>query len=1065
MKKVISVILFTFSVLPAILGQALNYKTVFTCDFDQISKASDDDPWRHIPLDKDLEGESANKFYDDEKIFSLPSNYQHTSLLGYGIISEMPEVDEAPGGRIVYYSGLKDHTTGNGYMLICKNWMKAISVRGYDLEKGDKVRVSFYTQDLITLETSYGDIFVKCNTQRTNYAGMEYNEEFYDHSKLARTSTEGWNLISYEFDLEKATDSIYVYLCSPTDSYGGACFDDIKVEVAKLGPYTSVAPNQYFKLYKNVNFDASSSHESENPASRGAGMDKTSEGYSSDKYSDTYGDSTYCILHYVTSEQNKDHSYEELRDLGTGNAESKGYYFYGTDYHLSTPIKAGAGDVYYCELYYASLPKAGNNAKFHIEVTDKNKLLYKSAVLQGKNQWEWTPITFSFGLPQGFDASTLTLSVVSEEGNSTPFALDDISIFTASKSGDVKYKIIVDSNNPNLGCVNGRTYQFFTGNNSKEWPCTYTAVPFNGSRFVQWSDGETAAQRTLRWPGKDTTIHAIFEKIDNCISVNITSSNDSLGTVEFEDKCYDLIERCTITAKAEKGCSFVQWSDGVMSPTRVLILTRDTSIVAIFKENSSHTITFVNNNNRNFSVKISSYGTSSKLLMDQSFFGDSGIVHVSDPIPHNTKLSIFSHYLNNHTEGELFRWEIGGQALYTESVTLTLTSDTTIYMYEDSIKEYKLNIQPYDTTTGIAKIYYGSVSHDINDTVPVKVKGIEDDFTYNCSRYPQPGYYNILFMNRQEGRLYNNLIIHSDTSVYYIFDNTRVVYVSSNDSSMGLIHVSTTLDTLTTHEYVKVHNTQITGSFTAEAKPGYKFLGWEEVDEAYDKIKKIQHVSTPTVECPLYQPIFTLRAKFGLDIKHPLNVIYDTTMCDIKGLGEYSDNEMVEVEAIAKPNFAFRYWITPEGKQLSDAKITIPASEEITYEAVCGVDSVRLTIEVNDPLLGMTSGSGKYKAGSTITITAEKKTGGRFMGWEDGVKSESRKITLGWDLQEVSYCAYFVSASGLENVENDLDNGNVDVYTLTGIKIRSNVERAHALDGLDRGIYIVGNKKMIYMKE
>lgn len=38
---------------------------------------------------------------------------------------------------------------------------------------------------------------------------------------------------------------------------------------------------------------------------------------------------------------------------------------------------------------------------------------------------------------------------------------------------------------------------------------------------------------------------------------------------------------------------------------------------------------------------------------------------------------------------------------------------------------------------------------------------------------------------------------------------------------------------------------------------------------------------------------------------------------------------------------------------------------------------------------------------------------------------------------------------------------NVDVYTITGIKVRSGVSKDKATDGLSKGIYIIGNKKYI----
>lgn len=50
--------------------------------------------------------------------------------------------------------------------------------------------------------------------------------------------------------------------------------------------------------------------------------------------------------------------------------------------------------------------------------------------------------------------------------------------------------------------------------------------------------------------------------------------------------------------------------------------------------------------------------------------------------------------------------------------------------------------------------------------------------------------------------------------------------------------------------------------------------------------------------------------------------------------------------------------------------------------------------------------------------------------------------------------------SSIKNVEIDV---NVDVYTITGVKIRENIRRSEALLGLPRGLYIVGNEK-VYIK-
>lgn len=50
--------------------------------------------------------------------------------------------------------------------------------------------------------------------------------------------------------------------------------------------------------------------------------------------------------------------------------------------------------------------------------------------------------------------------------------------------------------------------------------------------------------------------------------------------------------------------------------------------------------------------------------------------------------------------------------------------------------------------------------------------------------------------------------------------------------------------------------------------------------------------------------------------------------------------------------------------------------------------------------------------------------------------------------------------TGIVNITPD-NSTKVDVYTITGMKIRSQVERNDAINGLSKGIYIIGNKKYL----
>ena len=52
--------------------------------------------------------------------------------------------------------------------------------------------------------------------------------------------------------------------------------------------------------------------------------------------------------------------------------------------------------------------------------------------------------------------------------------------------------------------------------------------------------------------------------------------------------------------------------------------------------------------------------------------------------------------------------------------------------------------------------------------------------------------------------------------------------------------------------------------------------------------------------------------------------------------------------------------------------------------------------------------------------------------------------------------------SGIDTIENNCP-ANVDVYSITGVKVKAGINAAHATDGLPSGLYIVGNKKVIVL--
>ena len=114
---------------------------------------------------------------------------------------------------------------------------------------------------------------------------------------------------------------------------------------------------------------------------------------------------------------------------------------------------------------------------------------------------------------------------------------------------------------------------------------TLTATAAAHYRFVQWSDGESANPRTVMVTG-DASYTAVFEPI--VYTVTVTASNYAMGQVSGGG-VYREGEVATLTAEANEGYRFTQWSDGITQNPRSIVVTSDLTMTAYFVSNSSPT--------------------------------------------------------------------------------------------------------------------------------------------------------------------------------------------------------------------------------------------------------------------------------------------------------------------------------------------------------------------------------------------------------------------------------------------------------------------------------------------
>lgn len=112
---------------------------------------------------------------------------------------------------------------------------------------------------------------------------------------------------------------------------------------------------------------------------------------------------------------------------------------------------------------------------------------------------------------------------------------------------------------------------------------TITATPNSRYNFVNWSDGNISASRTITVTS-NISLTANFSIKRYTLSL---SSNPSNGGTTTGSGTYDIDSNVTINAIPNSGFKFLNWSDGNVSPTRTITVTNNISLTANFKKKPS----------------------------------------------------------------------------------------------------------------------------------------------------------------------------------------------------------------------------------------------------------------------------------------------------------------------------------------------------------------------------------------------------------------------------------------------------------------------------------------------
>ena len=321
--------------------------------------------------------------------------------------------------------------------------------------------------------------------------------------------------------------------------------------------------------------------------------------------------------------------------------------------------------------------------------------------------------------------------------------------------------------------------------------------------------------------------------------------------------------------------------------------------------------------------------------------------------------------------------------------TLSITSDTMLIAYFTPID--------YTITVATSNPSLGSVSG--GGTLPYGTQT-------TIAATPNQG---CRFTQWNDGDTTNprTITVTENTTYSAAFSDQHIVTVLANDQSMGFVTGG--------GEYT--YNTIAT--ISATANQGYRFSQWN--DGITLNPRNIIVTGNVT-----YTAIFV-----PLDYTIIVNSD-DLAMGSVSGSGVFPYNSQTTITATPNDGYEFRQW--SDGNTSNPRTITVTGNA--TYTAQFSLKRYTITVNSHNNSMGTTTGSGTYEYGTSVTISAEPKSGFAFDYWSDDHSNTSRVRTV-TVTGNATYTAYFRQIpAGISSVETDSYNistlGNRIVITTSG---------------------------------
>jgi uncharacterized delta-60 repeat protein len=482
-----------------------------------------------------------------------------------------------------------------------------------------------------------------------------------------------------------------------------------------------------------------------------------------------------------------------------------------------------------------------------------------------------------------------------------------------------------------------------------------TAVPSKGHHFIDWSDGLDAAERQETGVLESMSVYAQFEP--NSYSLEYSAGQNGRLEGETSQAVHYGESGSAVTAIPDEGYSFVEWSDGNSSATRLdESVSSNISVIALF-DVSRYSVTYT----------ASQGGTIAGESEQQVQHGDLSTSVTAVPLPDYTFL----------------RWSDNEEDAQRNDGPVT----TSLNFHAEFVLTSELPTYTLDYTAGAG----GSIQGDNSQTVAQRGSGNEviavPDFGHHFVQWSD----GIQTASRLDADVRDNISVQA---VFAVNEYTVTYQVEEGGILTG------------SDEQIVSHGDDATG-VQVTAQPDYIFDGWSDGNSSLNRTDTdIQSDLTVTA---LFHPKY-VTVTFEVAPPHTYIIGEDKSFGDLNGFRNQvipygGDTDWVTARTVPSPYdmpLGFLQWSTGS----KDSRFRLENVQKDTTVSAFYTNAGAHMVVYPQSELCPTQGNASQiveDGGDASTVTAIPPPWVNFSQWDDGLTTRTRTDTGITDDQQINW--------------------------------------------------------------